>query len=108
MRLARLGCAVGVALLAAAAGAHANVPGISETRLASRTPDGVFPDGASTNPAISGDRQVAALLAYDSVASNIVAGDPNGHADVFVLHRAQPFDPNARTATSWQPGTTDL
>ncbi|MEN3359519.1 MAG: TolB protein [Mycobacteriales bacterium] len=38
-------------------------------------------DGASFDPAISADGR---YVAYDSVASNLVAGDTNGTADVFV------------------------
>lgn len=95
-------------LVTAATPATANVPSISTTRLASRTPDGRFPNGPSLNAAVSGDRKVAANIAYDSAASDIVAGDVNGVSDVFVVHRAQPFDPRASTATVWEPGDTEL
>src|SRR4051794_2886225 len=88
--------------------ASANVPGTSTTRLASRTPDGRFPNGRSQDPAISMDEKQASLVAYDSVASDIVPGDTNGTSDVFVVHRAQPYEPHAQHATRWEPGSTDL
>jgi hypothetical protein len=98
---------VGVAL-ACAGVAQANVPGTSETHLASQTPDGLIPNGPSTNPAISQDRKANSLLAYDSFATNILPGDVNGFRDVFVLHRAQPFDPAVQRATPWRAGNTEL
>jgi hypothetical protein len=88
--------------------ASANVPGTSTTRLASRTPDGRFPDGRSQDPAISQDQKRASLVAYDSVASDIVPGDTNAVSDVFVVRRAQPYDDHAQHATRWEPGSTDL
>lgn len=41
-------------------------------------------DGLSDDPAISGDGR---FVAFHSLASNVVAGDTNGAADVFVLRR---------------------
>ena len=79
------------ALLLAAPAASANVPGTSTTRLASRSAGGGFPNGRSQDPAIAQDRKAASLVAYDSVATNIVAGDTNGASDVFAIHRAQPY-----------------
>jgi hypothetical protein len=109
MRHGLIACALGLAVTATAATpAAANVPGVSTTRLASRTPDGRFPNGPSQDPAVSWDRKGVANVAYDSDASNIVPGDVNGARDVFVVHRAQPYDPHAAQATVWEPGGTDL
>ncbi|MEA2457480.1 MAG: hypothetical protein QOC95_452, partial [Thermoleophilaceae bacterium] len=101
---------IGMALAAAlavlpAAGAGAAT---NETGLASRTPQGRFPNGPSFHPAFSQDRKGASLLAYDSLASDIVPGDGNGMSDVFVVRRARPFKPGARRATPWRPGQTAL
>jgi hypothetical protein len=102
-------CALAIALTAVGLdSAAANVPSLSTTRLASRTPDGRFPNGPSHNPAVSWDRKGASLLAYDSVATDIVPGDANGVSDVFVVHRAPPFAVRAARATVWEPGGTEL
>ena len=97
----------GLVLLVTAAPALANVPGVSTTRLASRTPDGRFPNGRSQDPAVAQDEKAASLVAYDSVATNIVPGDTNGVSDVFVVHRAEPYSRGAQAATVWEPGSTD-
>jgi len=44
-------------------------------------------DGPSDNTAFSQDNRVVRLVAYDSAAKNLVAGDSNGKRDVFVLAR---------------------
>jgi Tol biopolymer transport system component len=46
---------------------------------------GVQGNGSSSNPAISADGR---FVAFDSPASNLVAGDENGWSDVFVHDRA--------------------
>src|SRR5947209_397853 len=107
MRLNRLVPLVGaLAALAAVPAAHANVPGVSDTRLASRAMDGGFPNGPSQGAAFSQDRKGNELLAFDSYASNLVPGDVNGQRDVFVVHRAQPYDWAVSKATNWIPGGT--
>jgi len=55
------------------------------TTLISSTPSGVSGDGASTSPRISADGQ---WIVFTSEASNLVAGDVNGVADVFVRNVA--------------------
>jgi TolB protein len=54
------------------------------TRRASVTSAGGQADGGSSNPAVSGDGR---SVAFDSTAANLVAGDSNGAADVFVRTR---------------------
>jgi Tol biopolymer transport system component len=55
------------------------------TERISRGPRGVEPDDHSFHPSLSGD---ADFVAFESRASNLVAGDGNGRSDVFVLDRA--------------------
>src|SRR3954465_4095011 len=101
----------GLALIAAALLMPCGVAGAAGgngTVLASRTPSGGFPDGPSSHAAFSQDRTAASLLAFDSVASDLVAGDSNGFGDVFVVRRAKPFSAGARKATRWKPGATAL
>lgn len=97
----------GIALLVAV-GALPGVAAAAGTSLASRTPDGKFPNGPSFHASFSQDRKAASLLAYDSLASNIVGGDSNGVSDVFAVHRAKPFEVNPRKAKAWKPGATIL
>lgn len=54
------------------------------TELASRSTGGVPGNSLSERPAISGDGRI---VAYHSFSSNLVPGDTNGSADVFVLDR---------------------
>lgn len=54
------------------------------TRLISRGPDGRPGDGDSEGAGISGDGR---YLVYASAASNLVAGDTNGVADIFLHDR---------------------
>ena len=50
----------------------------------SRGLDGADPDGHSLRPALSADGEI---VAFESLASNLVAGDRNGSSDVFLLDR---------------------
>jgi Tol biopolymer transport system component len=54
------------------------------TELASVDSSGAQADGVSSDPAISADGR---YVAFTSVATNLVAGDTNGRADVFVHDR---------------------
>ncbi|MVO85376.1 hypothetical protein GPA10_11585 [Streptomyces sp. p1417] len=56
-------------------------PGTGTTRLISVAADGGPADGASGNPVVSADGRV---VAFTSQATNLVPGDTNGRADVFV------------------------
>jgi len=51
-----------------------------KSKYASLAPGGVFPNGGSKHADISADGK---WVAFDSEASNVVAGDANGVADVF-------------------------
>jgi hypothetical protein len=76
-----------------------------ETQLLSRAADGGFPDGPSRNAVISQDERYARTIAYESDASNIVAGDANGLTDVFVVDRAAGYTANG---SPWRNGTTRI
>jgi Tol biopolymer transport system component len=54
------------------------------TVLLSKNLGGTVGDGDSTRPSVSAD---ASLVAYESLATNLVSGDKNGRSDVFVLDR---------------------
>lgn len=54
---------------------------LGTTELISRSTAGVKANGRSSNPSMSADGQT---IAFVSDASNLVAGDTNGHNDVFV------------------------
>lgn len=69
-----------VATLGSAFAADAAVNGIRSTSIAS--PAGA--DASSDNVAFSQDNRIARLMAYDTVATNVVAGDTNGRRDVIV------------------------
>jgi hypothetical protein len=45
------------------------------------------PDGPSGHPAVSGDNRKTRYAAFDSTATNLVSGDTNGQADVFLWSR---------------------
>jgi hypothetical protein len=75
------------------------------TTLLSRSLDGGTPNGASTNPVISGDLRYARIIAFESEASDLVAGDTNGVKDVFAIRRAGSF---GNTGSRWTPGKTQL
>jgi hypothetical protein len=74
----------------------------STTFLLSKSVAGTFPDGPSRNPAISQDQRIAKIAAFESDATDIVAGDLNGFTDVFVIRRAEPYG-NDGTVWSGQP-----
>jgi hypothetical protein len=58
---------------------HDNITG--ETRRVSVDSSGIQGNGASVNPSLSGDGR---YVAFQSAATNLVAGDTNGVVDVFV------------------------
>lgn len=78
---------------------------LQSTDLISRSTSGGIPNGPSTNAVISGDRRWSRLIAFESEASNLVAGDVNGHEDVFVVVRGGRY---SNAGEGWQPGSTHL
>jgi Tol biopolymer transport system component len=55
-----------------------------KTFLVSRTSAGVIGNDDSFDPSVSGDGR---LVAFESVATNLVPGDTNGYSDIFVRDR---------------------
>ena len=104
--------ALGALLLAALIALAATGPDASRgqdrqatTTLFSRSLDGGPPNGPSTNPVISGDLRYSQIIAFESEASDLVAGDGNAVKDVFAVRRAGSF---ADTGSEWEPGKTQL
>jgi hypothetical protein len=102
--------AAAIAVLVTAALASASSPTVHAARfqtttLVSHSVTGGTPNGASTNPVISGDRRYARIIAFESTASNLVNGDTNGQRDVFAIRRGGSF---GNTGTQWKPGSTVL
>jgi len=62
-------------------------------------------NGDSTNPVISQDRRYSRILAFESLASNLVGGDSNGQKDIFMIRRTD--RPNNR-GTEWNGGRPQL
>src|SRR3954471_11806072 len=84
------------------AGAHAFDPTKDrETHLLSRSLSGGFPNGPSRNAVFAQNGQGASFVAYESDASDIVAGDVNGFTDVFVVRRGGHYTLNR--GEPWQP-----
>ncbi len=104
-RAALVGALLSTTAFAALAPSLAQAGGTRTTFLLSRSVTGGFPDGPSRHPAISHDARIARLMAFESDATNIVAGDANGQTDVFVVNRAQPWGVNG---TEWNLGPTTL
>src|SRR3954451_20489069 len=75
------------------------------TLLISRAVDGGMPNGQSTNAVISNDRRYARVIAFESDASNLVAGDTNRLRDVFAVRRAGSIN---NKGTAWKIGRNVL
>lgn len=92
-------------VLAAALPATAGAQRDPTTTLFSVALDGGTPNGASTNPVISMDARYSQLVAFESEASDLVAGDTNQQKDVFAVRRAGSF---GDTGSEWKRGATQL
>jgi hypothetical protein len=77
----------------------------STSYLLSKSIAGTVPDGPSRNPAISQDQRIAKIVAFESDATDLVAGDVNGATDVFLIRRAEPY---GNDGTPWRGGATEL
>src|SRR3954454_15468025 len=83
-------------------GAHAFDPTKDrETHLLSRSVNGGFPNGPSRDAVFAQNGQGASYIAFESDASDIVASDPNGVTDVFVLRRGGRYTDTR--GEPWQP-----
>lgn len=99
--LARLPVPLATALLAFPA--LASAADQQSTQLISRSLSGGTPNGLSENAVISADRRFASVIAYESLASNIVADDLNNQRDVFAVTRGGSF---GNTGSPWSIGDT--
>jgi hypothetical protein len=83
-----------------AAAGHAGRADDQTTALISKAVGGGVPNGPSTNAVISTDRRYARIIAFQSDATDLVAGsaDANGETDVFAVLRRTPF---GNTGTPW-------
>ena len=77
----------------------------STTSLLSKSLTGGIPNGPSRNPAISQDQRIAKVVAFESDASDLVAGDENAATDVFFIRRAEPY---GNDGTPWRSTHTEL
>jgi hypothetical protein len=89
----------------AEAGIAARRPRSERTTFLLSSANGGLPNGPSRSAAVSHDQRIARYIAYESDASNIVAGDTNGQTDVFLVSRAHPY---GRNGTPWKPAGTKL
>jgi hypothetical protein len=86
------GVALAAAMVAAPTAAATERDRLQSTQLISRSVDGGMPNGPSTNAVISSDRRYARVIAFESEATNLVAGDTNGLKDVFAVRRTGRID----------------
>ncbi|MEA2467394.1 MAG: hypothetical protein QOJ57_1520, partial [Thermoleophilaceae bacterium] len=101
-RLSAAALAAGALLAAVPVTAHAFDPTKDrETHLLSRSIDGGFPNGPSRDAVFAQNGQGASYIAFESDASDIVASDPNGFTDVFVLRRGGRY--TDFRGEPWQP-----
>src|SRR4051795_3295947 len=94
-----------LALLATAALAAPAQAQEQTTTLISRAADGGTPNAPSTNAVISGDRRYARVIAFESLASDLVRGDTNGASDVFAVKRRGSIN---NKGTQWSGGDAIL
>jgi hypothetical protein len=84
--------------------AAADPPG-AQTVLISRTPTGAPANGPAANPVISQDKRFGRVVAFESTATDIAPGAPQGTSNVYVATRAQPYGDNG---TPWGFGQAQL
>lgn len=106
MRHLALGAALLTAVVVAGVGTDDSSAQRSvSTTMVARALDGGTPNGASTNPVISGDLRYARIIAFESEASDLVSGDTNQQKDVFAIRRAGSF---SNSGSEWKPGNVQL
>lgn len=104
-RIALFSVALVAIALPAGAFAASGTDSLRTTFLFSRSVNGGVPDGPSRNGSISHDQRIARVIAFESDATNIVAGDSNGVTDVFMVRRQAPWGNNG---TPWNMGGNEL
>jgi hypothetical protein len=93
-------------VVAACAGALAPSAGAANRADLQSTVSITQGNGPSSHPVISQDRRYSTILAFESEASDLVAGDSNGLKDIFMVRRANDLRNN--TGTPWHQGATEL
>src|SRR5690242_4097306 len=78
---------------------------VQTTELISRSLSGDVPNGPSGHSVVSGDKRYARAIAFESDASDLVAGDTNGQKDVFAVMRGGTF---GNKGSEWARGQTVL
>jgi len=73
-------------LAVAAPSAHAGIFGTDPLAISFNALSGT-PNGPSAHPTVSGDNRKTRYAAFDSTATNLVAGDTNGQPDVYLWTR---------------------
>jgi hypothetical protein len=97
--------ALAAATLAAAVSAVLAAPALAGRANQQATVAITAGNGDSTNPVISQDRRYSTILAFESTATDLVAGDTNGVRDIFMMRRAGKADNNGST---WNTGPMRL
>src|SRR4051812_34082006 len=94
-----------LALLATAALAAPAQAQEQTTTLISRAADGGTPNAPSTSGVTPGARRYARVIAFESLASDLVRGDTNGASDVFAVKRRGSIN---NKGTQWSGGDAIL
>jgi hypothetical protein len=89
----------------ACAGALAPVASAADRAELQTTTSITQGNGDSSHPVISQDRRYSTILAFESDASDLVAGDGNGLKDIFMIRRVGQRD---NTGTEWQRNAPEL
>jgi hypothetical protein len=84
----------------------ANGPASVRTTTLLSSANGRLPNGPSRNASVSHDQRIARNIAYESDATDLVAGDTNGVTDIFLVRRAHPY--GGENGTPWRAATTLL
>jgi hypothetical protein len=97
--------ACGVVSAGARDGADVTSARSTSTYRISNSAGGGAPNGASTHAVMSNDKRYVRVIAFESLASNLVSHDGNGVRDVFATFRG---DRATNAGTRWKPGRTVL
>jgi hypothetical protein len=93
-----------VLVVAACAGPLAPSASAGRADLQSTTPI-TQGNGDSTHPVISQDRRYSTILAFESLATDLVDGDTNGQKDIFMIRRAGRAD---NEGSEWNEGAPQI
>src|SRR5205809_1803122 len=103
-RSAVIAAATGFIVIAGAAAASAATPTTIRLSVATDGTQGNDMSGRFSRPAISADGR---FTAFDSVATNLVPGDTNGNADIFVHDSATGLTERVSVSTAGDQANRD-